>query len=503
MKKSVLLISFYNQKSLGIRYLERALKQEGIDVTIVFFKGFNSVKPSKCSDAELSLLKELIQKSNPGVIGLSVMTSLYLETVYAVNEMLRANFSMIPIVWGGVYPTLFPEKGLDYADFVLRGEGEAAIVELVNAIFSKSPYENIPNLAYKSEGKCIVNDVRPVCQNLDELGYPEIGGENKYFINNDVLTTGDPILNSLSFELSASRGCPFVCSYCCSVNIHRVYKGKGNYVRFRSVSNVMDELNAAKSKMKNLKVIHFWDEIFSDEEEWINEFVARYKKEINLPFEIWGHPLKCDKKVIRKLVEAGLYKVVMGIQSGSPRIRKQVFHRVESQEDILAASRTLSECKVPQVIYDFMLQHPFETEEDIRQTYELCMQLARPFELQLHGLNFLPGTDIVDMAVRDKIISQEEVEKIMYSSIQEQYNMYWGYQNEDIMSNFWYALTFMAQFGMTRPLSRLLASNHKSQASVKLARNLYKLAKPLKRLRYYHKKSMLVLKSALAKPSRD
>lgn len=65
---------------------------------------------------------------------------------------------------------------------------------------------------------------------------------------------------------------------------------------------------------------------------------------------------------------------------------------------ILEASAVLAGCRVPQVTYDLMLRHPFETEEDIRQTFELCTELRRPFELQLHGLYFLPGTDIIKIA---------------------------------------------------------------------------------------------------------
>lgn len=493
-KKTVLLISFHNPKALGVHYLEKALQSVDCPVVLVYFKGFNSIRPDSATSTELGLLKDLIQKINPGLIGLSVMTSLYLETVYAVNKMLRESFH-IPILWGGVYPTLFPEKSLDHADFAIRGEGEEAIIELCDALFSGQSYEYIQNLAYKKDGTVTVNDLRPLSQDLDRYGYPSIGGSNKYYIDHNALSAGDPRLETVSFELTASRGCPFVCSYCCSVNLHRVYKGKGNYVRFRSVSSVIDELKEAKAKMKNLKVIRFWDEIFSDEENWIQEFTIRYKKEIKLPFEIWAHPLKTDKSLIQKLVDAGLYKVVMGIQSGSPRVRKEVFHRTEKQEDILLADKIFHDCKVPQIIYDFMLQHPFETENDIQQTYELCMQFQPPFELQLHGLKFLPGTDIVDMAVKMNILTPEDLEKINYSSIREQYDAYWSYKNTNIMSGFWYALTFMSQFPIARPVTKYFAVHHKFMLQVKFALNLYQLAKPMAKLRYFYKKAQLLLTS--------
>lgn len=492
--KSVLLISFHNQKALGVRYLEKSLKMSGYNVFVVFFKGFNSIKPSGATTEELSLLKDLISKHNPNLIGLSVMTSLYLETVYEVNALIRENFS-IPIAWGGVYASLFPEKCLEYADYVIRGEGERAILELCDSVFNNKPYKDIENLAYKNDKEIVINDVRTLCQDLDQYGYPEIGGDNKYFINNDILTIGDPQLNALSYELTASRGCPFVCSYCCSVNLHRLYKGKGTYVRFRGVNSVIDELVEAKSKIKKLKVIHFWDEIFSDDPNWVDQFVKLYKEKINLPFEIWGHPLKVNKELIDKLVSAGLYKVVMGIQSGSPRVRKQIFHRVETQEEIISASKILSDCHVPQVIYDFMLQHPFEKEEDIRETYELCLNLKPPFELQLHGLNFLPGTDIVDMAIKDNIIEKDELERIMYSSMQEQYNYYWAFENSDKRSSFWYALIFMTQFSFLKPIARHYAKNNHSPQCVDKALKFYKRVRPITKLRYLYKKAGIVFRA--------
>jgi radical SAM superfamily enzyme YgiQ (UPF0313 family) len=422
------------------------------------------------------------------------MSSLYLETVNSVNGMLRQSFD-IPIVWGGVFPTLFPEKCLKKADYVLKGEGERAIVDLVDALYNNKPLENVQNLAYKKDGETVINEVGPLCQDLDELGYPEIGGENRYLIDEDKLMRGDPLLSSISYELSASRGCPNMCSYCCTVNLRRVYKKESShYLRMRSVSSVMDELNEAKSKMKNLKVIRFWDEIFSSNEEWVAEFAGRYKKEIGLPFEIWAHPLKVNKNLIKMLVDVGLYKVVMGIQSGSPRVRKEIFHRMEKQEDIINASKIFTECKVPQVIYDLILRHPFETEEDIKESYELCTKLAPPFELQLHELQFFPGIDIIDMAIKMNIATAEELDKVMYAPMKVQYKAYWGQMNKNPVVNFWYSLIYMTQFGISRPIARRLAKQFSRTGKTEGAVRVYKMLKPVAKLKHYYKKAGLVFK---------
>ena len=77
-KKSVLLISLHNQKALGVKYLENSLKAHGHNTNIVFLKTFNSVKPSLVSQVELDLLKKVIDDTKPDLIGLSIMSSLYL-----------------------------------------------------------------------------------------------------------------------------------------------------------------------------------------------------------------------------------------------------------------------------------------------------------------------------------------------------------------------------------------------------------------------------------------
>lgn len=497
---TVLLISFYNPKAIGIRYLERSLIDSGYNVHIIFLKSFNSRKPNNVTQNELKLIKGVTSKINPVIIGLSVMSSLYLETVYIVNEYLRSNFK-IPMLWGGVYPTLFPDECLKYADFVIRGEGEKAIIELVDHISNDKNCESlkdIPNLAYIDKGgsdkeKHIINPLRPLCSDLDQYGYPGIGGTNKSFIKNNKLISRDPQLNSISYELTTSRGCPFMCSYCSSVNLNRLYKGNGKYVRFRSVESVINELLEAKEKVKKLRIIRFWDEIFPDDRVWIDEFSERYKKEISLPFEIWVHPLKINRNLIEKLVEAGLLKAVMGIQSGSTYIRREIFKRYEKEEDILNASKILSECKVPRIVYDFILRHMFETQDDIKESFKLCMKLPEPFELQLHALNFFPGTDIVEKAIELNKISREKMEEMMFAPLRYQYEKYWEVNDSDVMINFWYSLIYMTQFRALKPLAGFLSKHVQAfDKEYSFIINLpIKLQRPLvyfARIRDYYKK---------------
>lgn len=190
------------------------------------------------------------------------------------------------------------------------------------------------------------------------------------------------------------------------------------------MKSVIDELVEAKKKCKKLVFIHFYDEIFPNLPGWVDEFVKEYGKKIHLPFTIWSHPKMVSPQLLNKLKAVGLTEVIMGIQSGSERVRREVFHRYESQEDILRAVRAIRQAGV-WGSFDFMLQHPFETIDDLKASYDLVRQFPSPYELQLHGLNFLPGTDIVDIALEQGLYSKEEMNAILYAGMEEQFGAYW------------------------------------------------------------------------------
>ena len=461
MNKKVILIGFHTAKALGVRYLAVSARAHGYDPYVVFFKGFNSLVPEHATDTELKLLQDFIKAHDPLLVGISAMSSLYIETLDKVNAAVRAVTSA-PIVWGGVLSTLDPAMALRYADFILRAEGELPLIDVLQRLEAGGSVKDIDNVGYlDEEGRMVLNPVRAPELDIDKFGYPPVGGPNMFLIANDKIVEGDPQVHAFTYELSASRGCPFTCTYCSSINLHRLYMGKGKYVRFRSVDSIMQELNEAKAKIPKLRVIHFWDEIFSNEPGWVNEFCERYPKEIGMPFRIWGHPLMVNQELITKLTRAGLYSVVMGIQSGSPHIRKDIFHRNETQDQILNAAKVLSDCKVPHVSYDLMLCHKFETEDTLRESFELAMSLQPPFELNLHGLNYLPGTDIVEMSIQAGHYTREEMQQLMYSSLQEQYDRHWGpaasAYRQASAGNLWTSLIYLAQFPKLRPRLRELA----------------------------------------------
>ena len=451
--KKVLLLTLHNDKSLGVRCIAKSLINEGYEPTVLFLKS-NIYNPQPVSEQEISLLKEFVLKEKYLFIGISILSSFTITEIQKVTGIIKS-VSNVPVVWGGTYVSIMPRYSAEYCDIAVKGEGEKTIVMLAEAFRKKSDWKNIPNICYFDKNKEYKeNELADIVQNIDDIAYPILGYENTYLIESNTLTQGDPILSTDFYEISCSRGCPFSCSYCCSSTIRRLYKGKGKYLRFRSVESVISELKEAKKKIPQIKSIRFWDEVFSNEKKWVENFVELYKKEINIPFQIWGHPLMVKNDIIKMLSSAGMERIVIGFQSGSPYVRNKIFKRPESNEQIIEASKIVSSHKIPEVYYDLMICHPFESLKHIKETFDLCLQLEPPFRLNIHGLGFLPGADINQLAIDSELYTEEEMDKMFKAPSDVQFKQFYGsnsgYYGEEHKKEVWADLIYLTQFAAIR-----------------------------------------------------
>ena len=485
----VALVAFYNKKALGVRYLSAALRRDGYEPSVVFFKDFNSVRPAMAEAADLDLLVAELRRIRPLFIGLSVMSSMYLESVYAVLARLREE-RLAPIVCGGAYATMFPERLIERgADYVLRSDGEINMLRLADALRSGGITNGIPSLVRREDGKIRANPIGGLLADIDGYGLPDINCPGSCLIEGGRLTRGDPQLGIRSYEVVASRGCPFTCSYCCCVNLRRLLPEGIPGVRTRSAESVVSELEEAKRQCKRLLHVHFYDEVFPNLPGWVDEFCREYGRRVRLPFTIWSHPRMADAEILRKLKSVGLREVIMGIQSGSERVRREVFHRYETQEDILRAVSAINSLGLLSC-FDLMLQHPFETVDDLKETYYLVKRLPGRYELQLHGLNFLPGTDIVEMAVEQSVFTREEIERVMYAPMAEQFAAYWK-REASAESQAWYELIYCWQFAALRPALRSLEAA--PEKHLRHLHRLYMLARRLAAVRRTYRKAVKAL----------
>jgi len=404
MKKgNIVLLGLYDPDCFSICILHAILKKAGFNVSSIFLKRQNrDLSMTPASNDEISCLVRQIKRLNPDLVGISVRTVLFQLACRITKEIKQETGSLV--IWGGVHPTIRPYQCLESADIVCVGEGEEAIVELAERLSKGEGINDIKNLCFKSNGKIIRNEIRPLIQNLDSIPLPDYSSENKYFVENGLVL---PHRHCADIFLT-SRGCPFSCTFCCNSVLRQIYQGKGSYVRRRSVDNVIEELIRGK-EFRNLKRVAFVDDVFTFDFEWLKEFCLKYKKFINLPFSCYCHPKATNEEMIRILKDAGLTNAGIGIQSGSEKIRHEYFQRYDTNEEILKAVRILHKYGID-FHCDILMENPLETEKDRQEAFNLFLEMPKPFYVNTHSLTYFPELKLTNLLLEKGIISEDDIE---------------------------------------------------------------------------------------------
>jgi radical SAM superfamily enzyme YgiQ (UPF0313 family) len=312
----------------------------------------------------------------------------------------------VPIVWGGMHPTLFPEDCAGHANLICRGEGESFMVDLAGRLATGRGYLDIPNGGYLQEGRLVLNDAAPLSPDLDALPFVDFTFEDEYFADAEGAVrpnTGMRMAASILF--SGSRGCAFACHYCSNARLKSLYEGKGRYVRKMSIPKFVESAKRCREIFPRAKYIYFTDEdFFARPMADFREFAEIYPGEVGLPFECMASHQQISEEKMALLVRAGLWRVDVGVESGSDRVKKEIFNRLGTNDVVLKAAAAVS--RYPQVVayYFFIIGNPYEDREDLLGTVGLIRRLPPPAFVRTYNLVFLPGTHLYERALRDGII---------------------------------------------------------------------------------------------------
>jgi len=401
---------------INLRYLSSYIRSHGHTTKLIFLprlysEGWSSDESYKYPYPREILLQisKLCQTSD--VIGISLM-SCHFDNAVNISNFLRHLGK--PIIWGGIHPTISPKECLDYADLVCVGEGEIPIVELLNYLkISSQRTINIPGILVNKTDEIIIGKK---IENLDELGDPDYNFEHQYVLYKNNIVKLDEIILSECFNgryrTSFSRGCTSSCTYCCNNILKKIYGGKVNPIRWRSIDSQIEELKWAKKTIKNLNRIEFSDDTFlSRSFEEIKEFAIKYKKEINLPFIILSTPLAISYPKLKVLVEAGMNNIGIGIQSVYEPVRK-LYKRNESLDHIKNASKIISEISMENkehiiIRYDFITDNPWGGEIETEKNIRFAMTLPKPRQIRIFSLVFYHGTELYEKAKSKGFIKDE------------------------------------------------------------------------------------------------
>jgi anaerobic magnesium-protoporphyrin IX monomethyl ester cyclase len=358
------------------------------------------------------------------VVGISVTTGDF-TFCCLLTEHIRKYLPKAHVVWGGIHPLSLPEECLQYADSICIGEGEITLLNLLSGLRNQEDLSPIPGIGFKKGSQLILNPPPPVQHDLSALPFPYYDFENFSLLDGQGLKRFN--LEAYAryskhqgedYTVMTSRSCPYRCAFCINSFLNRV-QGSSGLIRRRSVDHVLQEISYARSQIPGIGFINFIDDHFLTDKKWTNDFCEKYKEQIGLPFMIRAVPETIKEDAVIQLKDAGLTVLQTGVQSGSERIHKTIFHRSFNKTAVLQAADVLRRQHI-KVVYDFIIENDFETDVDRDLTIELLLDLPKPYEVNLFVLTVFPKTDLETMYKERQMKSRIDPYKSDYLDYNEQ-----------------------------------------------------------------------------------
>lgn len=371
----VLFLSTYlAQEPLGIMHLSAALKAAGHETKLIFVP-----------DPRLAAK---VRAFDPGVLCYSFTTGVQ-AAIVGLNRIVKSFAPRALAIAGGAHPTVVPEfveePGIDA---ICRGEGDAALVDFVNAVERGGDLTRIPNIWFKGEdGVVHRNEPRPFVPDLDALAFCD---------RSLVYDASDVYRNSDRKVIKTDRGCPMNCSFC----FHHAWKTKiyrvtnNEYVRRRSVSHVIEEVRRLRAEYP-LRYVHFVDDIFNINMRWLEEFAERWPREVGLPFDAILMANMLTDKHCKLLKRAGCVYARIAFEAANDHMRNAIMRKNTTRDQLVRAAGHIRENGIRLGSLN-MLGGPGGTVEDDIDTIRLNIECGVDHPLA-SLLQPYPLTDIGEM----------------------------------------------------------------------------------------------------------
>ncbi|MCJ7655365.1 MAG: B12-binding domain-containing radical SAM protein [Dehalococcoidia bacterium] len=369
MSKKVLLVNprFADEVSIfnipiSLLYLGSWLVNNGYEVCILDALHFK--------DMPVLLQRIESELSSALCVGLSVMSS-QIPNALQISKFVRHYDASIPIIWGGVHPTLYPEMVArhELVDFAVKGEGEVTLSELLEAIEQGNfQPDNIKGLAFKAGDDVTLTPDREL---LDVNKVPPVNWELIADLKPGSSLREIADLTEHGLPLVTSRGCPYRCTFCINSVTGLKYRHCHTHLVLENLRTIL---------ALGVDRICFWDELFFADKKKVKEFLNSIEKE-GLSFRWYASSridyFKADylgsEDLLLRLKKAGCETIGMGAESGSQRVL-DLLMKGATVEDTLNAAHLLHEAGI-RANFSFMIGLPGEEEEDYKKTLQLIEKI--------------------------------------------------------------------------------------------------------------------------------
>ncbi|MDD5557267.1 MAG: radical SAM protein [bacterium] len=359
---------WYRMPLLGLGYLAAYLRRSGLEVRIA---------DAKFERLGLDAILGRAREFRPALLGITAMTH---EVVRASRIAAAAKEALpgLATVIGGPHVTALPAETLaefPAFDAAVYGEGEETLLELAGAVRRGGGLSSIRGIAFRDGGAVRTTPPRPWREDIDGLPFP----------------AWDLYPPAPEYQIFSSRGCPYRCSFCMRV--------LGDTVRSRSVGNVVREFEWVTETYRP-REISFSDEVFTlDERRTAAVCDLLIEKGLHRRVRWFANArANClSRPLYRKMREAGCVRVGVGIESGNPEILARI-HKGITLEKARRMVRMCREEGLDTAAF-FIIGHPGETRETIRQTIAFAREL-NPTSVAFGIMVPYPGTEIAALASR-------------------------------------------------------------------------------------------------------
>jgi len=375
----------------GLLYISAALKNIGTPSKIM-----HEYESPKAFD---DILK-YIEKENPLWVGFSVITNKGLMSSLNLTRKIKERFPTIPIVWGGIHPSLLGRQTIlePSIDYIVVSEGEIVSQKLTTELIknnNKIKNYKIPGLGFQDKDDVHITPIDSFVKDLDQfiIDYEEI--DIKKYIAYDARWNGK------AFPMITSRGCTFPCRFCYNIVVNK------QRWRAHSVEYVKKQIKYL-SKKYNIENFLFYDDNFFVDRERGLQIVEAVPRQ-------WFCELRSNyftDEFIKKIKKAGCNGALIGAESGNDRVLKEVINKCATKEDLTNAVR-ISKKHGLNIGLSFIIGFPGETREEMFDTLDFIYETAKEYpsaNIDLHIFKAYPGTPLYFDALKIGLKKTEKLE---------------------------------------------------------------------------------------------
>jgi anaerobic magnesium-protoporphyrin IX monomethyl ester cyclase len=374
---------------LGLLFVAGALEKADFEVQLL--DNYHIRKP-------LEEVKQEVRRLEPEIVGITCGSVTYrpcIETAKAVKEVLPS----CKVVVGGWQPSYMPESLLEHKeiDYLVRGEGEQAMVELATKISEgedMSAIAKIPGVAFRHNGETVMT-APELIEDVDSIPFPA-----RHLLQMSIYDRAAPYFDSKPMDhMNVVRGCPHNCAYC------ETKKLWGSRVRAFSPARVVAEIEDLGQNY-GTRGVYFVGDNFTINKKRTSELCNLMRKErLDVEWVCDSRVDQVSRELLREMKAAGCRTIWFGVESGSPRILEKLNKKITMEQTV----RTFKLCKEEgiQIASSFMLGLPGETIEDMKATFKFARKLD-PDWCQFNVFVAVPGSALYREVIEKKLYDRTE-----------------------------------------------------------------------------------------------